>query len=95
MKDTTTTIDEILDSVYSAGVYVTEQRLDGNPTGTITSDRLYEAKQAILKWHKDKARSYVPEKGTPTKDLDNQMLYQLQGYNEAIDQTLKAIEESK
>ena len=40
-------IDEILDIVYGAGVYVTEQRINNNPTGTVTSDRLLEAKDKL------------------------------------------------
>lgn len=41
-------VDEILDSVYAAGVTVTDLHYEGRSSGTITSDRLYEAKQALL-----------------------------------------------
>ena len=52
-----------------------------------------EAKQALLQWHKDKARSYVPEK--PSNELTHMSIAEQHGYEQAIDQTLKAIEESK
>jgi hypothetical protein len=44
------TLGEILDSVYAAGVRVTELHLDGRSSGTITSDTLYEAKLALTRW---------------------------------------------
>ncbi len=52
-----------------------------------------QAKQALLQWHKDKARSYVPEK--PSNELTHMSIAEQHGYEQAIDQTLKAIEESK
>ena len=59
-----------------------------------------EAKQALLQWHKDKARSYVPEKKhgyiCGSKGGENDICTcQHQDENKIIDQTLKAIEESK
>ena len=52
-----------------------------------------QAKQALLQWHKSKARSYVPEK--PSNELTHMSIAEQHGYEQAIDQTLKAIEESK
>lgn len=50
-----------------------------------------EAKQALLQWHRDKARSYVPEK--LGDEIDDG--FAKDAYNYAVDQTLKAIGESK
>ena len=52
-----------------------------------------QAKQALLQWHKSKARSYVPEK--PSNELTHMSIAEQHGYEQAIDQTLKSIEESK
>ena len=55
MKYTTTTIDEILISFYNSACPV-ESIKPGYPP-----IHMHEAKQALLQWHKDKARSYVLE----------------------------------
>ncbi len=56
-----------------------------------------QAKQALLQWHKSKARSYVPEKFQPEMDSegDKYLTDTKDGHNACVDQTLKAIEESK
>ena len=96
--DTTTTIDEILDCIVSQEAiteggwaeYTTDPKeiAYGNPL-----HNKEELKQALLKWHKSKARSYVPEK--PSNELTHMSIAEQHGYEQAIDQTLKAIEESK
>ena len=79
----TPTIDDILTAFYKKTL-----RVDGN-----TPNARAEATQALVQWHKDKARSYVPEK--PSNELTHMSIAEQHGYEQAIDQTLKAIEESK
>ena len=87
----TPTIDEILDMIGHKLKPVEMRGVKFADEIVITGKR--KAKQALLQWHKSKARSYVPEK----LDQDNSMTNDIYntGHNEAIDQTLKAIEESK
>lgn len=93
MKDTTTTIDEMIEQFAMA-----QKRLEP----TITTAQF---KQALLQWHKDKARSYVLEVigGDEDKYADvpdyamMKPVYHIRNVLRAeqrakLDQTLKAIE---
>lgn len=103
MKDTTTTIDKILED-FAASISPVVVMGQPNKNPYLKPSHLAPAKQAILEWHKDKARSYVLEvigedelpvgssfRGVPayTRDL-------LRAEQRAkLDQTLKAIEDDK
>ena len=89
MKDTTTTIDEgqTLDEILNKFAD------SGCMLHSLQEKAVKKAKQALLQWHKSKARSYVPEK--PSNELTHMSIAEQHGYEQAIDQTLKAIEESK
>lgn len=64
MKDTTTTIDEILGQLLGKVSVEFMSHPDGKRI-VMPAKELYnfqqEAKQALLQWHRDKARSYVLE----------------------------------
>ena len=87
----TPTIDEILDMIGHKLKPVEMRGVKFADEIVITGKR--KAKQALLQWHKSKARSYVPEK--PSNELTHMSIAEQHGYEQAIDQTLKAIEESK
>lgn len=84
------TLDEILNKFADSGCML----------HSLQEKAVKKAKQALLQWHKSKARSYVPEKKhgyiCGSKGGDNDICTcQYQDENKIIDQTLKAIEESK
>lgn len=89
MKDTPT-IDELLKDLQWQAF---------NDEG-LSDSTIETAKQALLQWHKDKARSYVPEKRNGAVDPQTGAPVGMQGcvdhgFDQAIDQTLKSIEEDK
>jgi hypothetical protein len=86
----TPTIDETLTNLTTA---IATQDMTADELAIAQS----EAKQALLQWHKSKARSYVPEE-MPTKNTFEPIGFTKdysKGYYHCITDTLKAIEESK
>lgn len=83
------TLDELADQIHGillTKVYVNDiEKTARNQTQSIMS--------IVQAWHKDKARSYVP--GKPSNELTHMSIAEQHGYEQAIDQTLKSIEESK
>ena len=90
------TLDEILNKFADSGCRLHTHHLCCFKL-RLQEKAVKKAKQALLQWHKSKARSYVPERDeiVPQDSEEDMDTAFITGYNKAIDQTLKAIEESK